>query len=229
MQKQKNLVLTGVIYAVLIGVYNMLIFIIFNNFSGVFWLSYSFSMLAFALQITSMFFAFRKADIETAFFGMPLFSFSVFYLSSQLCVGLVFMFLQRIGMTIAAVVQILMLAAFLVVAIIAIMARDTVQNISENYKQNIVRHKSANVDVDVLLDACTDAELKQKLRKLSETIKYSDPMTNEAVADVEERIQQKVSQLRDYFGNGETEQAMKACSALELLYVERNKKLLISK
>ena len=230
MKKQKNLLLTGLIYAILIGVYNMLVFVIFRERSSVFWMSYGFMLLAFALQFMSLFVSFfKKADVETIFFGIPLVSFSIYYLLAELCVSVIFMIFQNIGSTIPIVIQILMLAAFMVVAIIAIMARDAVQAIGDNVKQKIVQHKAGSVDVEILLESCTNVELKTKLRKLSETIKYSDPMTNETIADVEQRIQQRISELRIYCENNEVEEAAKTCSALELLYVERNKKLLISK
>jgi hypothetical protein len=229
MKKQKNLILTALIYAILLGVYNLLVFVIFKNYSSVFWMSYGFTTLAFGVQITSMLLAFKRADIETVFFGMPLASFSFFYLIAQICVGTIFMIFQNIGTTIPLVIQTIMLAAFLVVAIIAIMARDTVQAIGDEVKRKVEQHKATNVDVEMLYSSCSNAELKAKLKKLSETIRYSDPMTNEAIADVDQRIQQKISELRIYCENDEIAEAIKTCSALELLYVERNKKLLISK
>jgi hypothetical protein len=54
-------------------------------------------------------------------------------------------------------------------------------------------------------------------------------MTNETVTDVEQRIHRKVSELRIYFDDNQIDEAKKACSELELLFVERNKRLLISK
>lgn len=229
MKKQKNLILTGLIYAILLGVFNMLVFIIFKTRTDVFWISYGFMTLAFVVQIISMFLSFKRADVETIFFGIPLASFSIFYLVAELCVGTIFMIFQNVGTTIPLVVQILILAGFLVIAIIALMARDTVQAIGDNVKQKVVELKSVRVDVDVLFENCADAELRTKLKKLSDTIRYSDPMTTDAIADVEQRISQKVSELRIYCENSEIEEAKKTCSALELLYVERNKKLMISK
>ena len=229
MQKQRNVVMIGIIYAILIGVYNMLVFVIFKNHSGVFWMSYVFMMLAFVVQIIAMYLSFRRADVETVFFGMPLASFSIFYLIAELFVSTIFMIFQNVPPALPLVLQILILAGFAIVAIIAIMARDTVQAIGDNVKEKVVQLKAVNVDVDMLLASCTNPELKAKLRKLSETIKYSDPMTNDAIADVEERIHQKVAELRIYCENNEVEEASKTCSALELLYLERNRKLKISK
>jgi hypothetical protein len=229
MKKQKNLILTALIYAILVGVYNLLVFVIFKERSSVFWMSYGFMTLAFGVQVVSMFLSFKKADVETVFLGLPLASLSVYYLVAELCVSTIFMVFQNTGTTIPLVIQTIILAAFLVIAIIALMVRDTVQIIGDSVKQKVVEHKAINVDVDMLVANCSNAELKTKLRKLSETIKYSDPMTNEVVADVEQRIHGKISNLRDYCENNAIDEAIKACSALEQLYVERNKKLLISK
>lgn len=229
MKEQKNLLLTSLIYGILFVVFNVLVFVIFKNRTDVFWMSYSFMTLAIIVQLVCMLLSFKNADLEAVFFGIPLASLGIFYLIAELAVGTIFMCFQQIGTTIPLVIQVLILAIFAITAIIALMARDTVQEIGNTVKEKVVRLKSVRADVEILFEGCTEPELKNRLRKLLETIRYSDPMTNDAIVDVEERIQQKVLELRIYCENSEVEEAKKTCSALELLYVERNKKLLISK
>ena len=77
--------------------------------------------------------------MDTIFFGIPLASFSIFYLIAELCVGAIFMVFQNVGTTIPLVIQIFILAAYLIVAIIALMARDTVQEIGDNVKEKVVQ------------------------------------------------------------------------------------------
>lgn len=139
------------------------------------------------------------------------------------------MIFQGAGFTLALVLQLLILAAFLIIAIISLLARDTVQQISDNVKQNVNNLKSALVDVEMLASSCTDPELKQALNKLADTVKYSDPMSTAAVELVEQRIMRKFSELRTCVDNAQTQDALQACRELELLYVERNKKLALSK
>ena len=67
----------GLIYVILLAVFNLLVFTIFKTHTSVFWISYVFMTLAFVLQIVSMFLSFKTADVETAFFGIPLASFSI--------------------------------------------------------------------------------------------------------------------------------------------------------
>lgn len=181
------------------------------------------------VQILSMFLSFKTADVETAFFGIPLASFSIYYLCASLIVGAVFMVFQNAGFTLALVIQTLILAAFLIIAIISLLARDTVQAIGENVKQNVTNLKSILVDVEMLSSSCTDPELRQALNKLADTVKYSDPMSTAAVELVEQRIMRKISELRVSIDNNQIPDALQVCKELELLYVERNKKLALSK
>ena len=229
MKKGKATAGIGLIYVILLGVFNLLVFTIFKTHTSVFWLSYAFMTLAFVVQIVSMFLSFMTADVETAFFGIPLVSFSIYYLCAALIVGAIFMVFQNAGFTLAMVIQVLILAAFLIIAIISLLARDTVQAIGENVKQNITNHKSILVDIEMLESSCSDPELKQALAKLADTVKYSDPMSTEAVELVEQRIMRKISELRVSMDNNQFTEALKACKDLELLYVERNKKLALSK
>lgn len=227
--KTKNTVAFGLIYVILLGVFNLLVFTISKSRNDVFWLSYGFMTLAFVVQIVSMFLSFKSADVETAFFGIPLASFSVFYLGAELVIGALFMIFQMASLTLALVIQVLVLAVFLIIAIISLLSRDTVQQISDNVKEHVSNLKSVLVDIEMLMDGCTDPELKASLRKLSETDKYSDPISNEAVADVEQRIMRKISKLRINIDDNQIADAKQSCADLERLYVERNKKLAISK
>lgn len=227
--KTKNTVAFGLIYVILLGVFNLLVFTISKSRNDVFWLSYGFMTLAFVVQIVSMFMSFKSADVETAFFGIPLASFSVFYLCAELVIGALFMIFQMASFTLALVIQVLVLAVFLIIAIISLLSRDTVQQISDNVKEHVSNLKSVLVDIEMLMDGCTDPELKANLRKLSETVKYSDPISNEAVADVEQRIMRKISELRINIDDNQIADAKQSCADLERLYVERNKKLAISK
>lgn len=229
MKENKNLILTGFIYAIIFGVYNVLVFLIVDTKTDVFWLSYGFATLAFIVQIVSMLLSFKTANVETIFFGISLASLSVYYLGAELCVSALFMLFQKAGWTVSLIVQLIMLATFLVVAIVALMARDAVQDVSLNIKEHVHSLKAKLVDVEVLLGQCQDPELKTSLRKLTQTIKYSDPIANASIADIEAVIEQKMSELRIYCESNKIADAKESCLKLELLFLERNKKLAISK
>ncbi|MEI7844417.1 MAG: hypothetical protein WCK35_01305 [Chloroflexota bacterium] len=229
MKKQANLALVGLIYLILLTVYNLLIFTIFDVKTNVFWVSYGFMTLAFFVQLTSLLLALRKTNVETIFWGIPLVSLSIYYILAELGISLVFMIFQNAGFIPAMVIQTIFLAAFVIITIIALMAREAVSDVTAVIRENVHNQKLINVDIDLLMQKSTNPELKAALRKLSETIKYSDPITNSSVADVDQRILSKVNETRIYCENDQIKEAKGCCSELELLYMERNRKLMISK
>lgn len=228
--KKSNVYLgLALIYLILFGVFNLLAFVIFKERTSVFWVSYTFMTIAFLVQFVVTFLSFRNFEAEALFFNIPLASFSVYYLCAALAVGAVFMIFQKAGVTLALVLQLLILAAFLVISIISILSRDAVKSIGDNVKKNVTNWKSVLVDVEMLVSVCTDPELKSALLKLADTVKYSDPMSTEAVENVEQRIMVGICELRVHMDNSQTSEALEGCRKLELLLVERNKKLALSK
>ena len=78
--EKKHGIMMGIIGAILFGVYNMLVFLVFKDYNAVFWLSYVFEILAFALCVGGFFVSLKNVTLKVAFFGIPLISFSLYFL-----------------------------------------------------------------------------------------------------------------------------------------------------
>ena len=226
---KKSWIMTAVIYAIIFAVFNLLVFVIANEKNGVFWMSYAFMCIAFIVQIASMLLALRSLETETVFMGIPLSSLSLYYFFAAIFVGAVFMFFQNAPFKLALVLQILILAIYVVIAIMALMSRNVVQDVNDNLKENVEAIKTLVVDVDVFIPQVNDPALKKSLKKLSETIKYSDPMSNAAVADIEEQIMQTVNELRINIENSRNAEAIQTCKDIEVLFMQRNSLLKATK
>lgn len=229
-QKQKNGLMTALIYVVLFGVYNMLVFLIFSDYNEIFWTSYVFFVLAFLIHIACIASILKEMNVQAVFFGIPLASFSVYFVFAELFTSLVFMiFKDYANIKVTVAVQVILLSIFIIIAVVSIMTRDAVQNVNTKIKENVVHIKALTVDVEMLMQRCTDPVTKNALKKLSETIKYSDPMTTDAVAAQDQMIMQYMLELRTVFDAGDMAGAQNACNRIELLFVERNKLLKIMK
>lgn len=226
---KKSWIMTAVIYAIIFAVFNLLVFVIANEKNGVFWMSYAFMCIAFIVQIASMLLALRSLETETVFMGIPLASLSLYYFFAAIFVGAVCMFFQNAPFKLALVLQILILAIYVVIAIMALMSRNVVQDVNDNLKENVEAIKTLVVDVDVFIPQVNDPSLKKSLKKLSETIKYSDPMSNAAVADIEEQIMQTVNELRINIENSRNAEAIQTCKDIEVLFMQRNSLLKATK
>ena len=226
---KKSWIMMAAIYAIIFAVFNLLVFVIVNEKNGVFWMSYAFMCIAFIVQIVSMLLALRSLETETVFMGIPLASLSMYYFFAAIFVGAVFMFFQNAPFKLAIVLQILILAIYAVVAIMALMSRNVVQDVNDNLRENVEAIKTLVVDVDVFIPQVSDPALKKALKKVSETIKYSDPMSNAAVADIEEQIMQTVNELRINIENSRNAEAIQTCKDIEVLFMQRNSLLKATK
>lgn len=226
---KKTSIMTALIYAIVFAIFNLLAFVIFENRNNVFWVSYAFMCIAFVVQIASIILAFKSPDTESVFMGIPLASLSVYYFFAAIFAGAVFMVFQVASIKLAVVIQVLILAAYAVVAILALMARDVVQSVNDDVKEKVEAIKTLNVDVDILIPQVSDPSVKKALKKLSETVKYSDPISNDAVADIEEQIMQYMNTLRVYIENNSNAEAVSACKDIEVLFLQRNSLLKATK
>lgn len=229
MTPKKTNGMIGAIYFIVFFVMNFLIFLIFDEKNGVFWTSYAFMCIAFIVQIVSMFFAVRGLDVEAIFFGIPLATLSLFYFFAAVFTATVFMIFQNAPMKLAVVLQVLILAIYAVVAIIALMSRDVAQDVSDNVRVGVTAIKTMQVDVEMMMSQAKDATLKNSLRKLSETIRYSDPMSNDAVINIEDQIMQALAELRVLCENNMTMDALNTCKSVETLFMQRNRLLKATK
>lgn len=229
-QKKKNDLMLALIYLVVFVTYNLVVFLVFKNFNAVFWISYGFMVVAYLIHIGCTFNIAKNTNVKALFFGISLGAFSIYFVLAELFTSFVFMiFKVNASVKVTIVIQALLLCIFAVVVIVSIMARDTIHNVDQRIKENVNFIKGINVDVEMLMQRCANPETIEALKKLSETIKYSDPMTNSVVAIQEQMIMQYMAELRTVFDSGDMNLVKELCTKIELLFVERNKKLMISR
>ncbi len=228
--KTKKYILSSVIYGVVFLIYTLLVMLIFPDKNSVFWACYAFMFIGFAVNVGVMLFTFKSGDVEAAFFGIPLISFSIFYFFAELFASLVFMiFRNKVTIVLPVIVQVILLLVFILFAAFALLARTTVVEKTEDIKTKVSTVKNLSIDVKVLEDACADPQLKNALHKVSEAIRFADPMTNDSVADLDNVINGKVSELKMYCGSNNKDSAMQVCTQLLSFISERNMRLMQSK
>lgn len=230
-RETKHYTLFAVLYAAIFLIYTILVMFCFGEKNNVFWVSYCFMCISFVANMGIAVYSFKANDVEAAFMGIPLFSFSIFYFFAELFASLVFMLFRfRFEvLTVPTIVQLLIMLVFVVFAAIAMMSRNAVEGVNEDIKIKAQAIKSLSVDVKVLEDQCMDAQLKKELHKIAETIRYSDPMTTDAIADLDKMIEGKVSELKYHCNNNDKNSALQACYQLSAYLAERNQKLILSK
>lgn len=93
----------------------------------------------------------------------------------------------------------------------------------EKVEKKVFYIKSLQVDIEMLANSETDAETKAALTKLAEKIRFSDPMSNEVLADLDTKISEKATELK------KSDNKSEIIAELDLLLTEWNKKTKILK
>jgi hypothetical protein len=230
MNIKKNATMLALIYLVILIAYNLVVFLAFNQFTTVFWISYGFMLVIYIIHICCSVLAIRDMSVKALFLGIPLLSLSTFFVCAEFFCSLVFMIFQTLASAkVAILIQALLICAFIVIAIISVVTKDTVESIDNKIRENVNFIKGINIDIEMLMQRCSSADVMTELKKLSETIKYSDPMTQDSVSMQENMIMQNMIELRSAFDSGSMDRVKEVCQTINLLFIERNKKLMISK
>ncbi len=212
----------GMAYAVL-GIsfllFNVIAFAIPTVKTATFWIAYAFSVVAFASQIVIWKFAFKGADtVKSKFLGIPLISVGITYLIVQIIAFAIFMAFSAVQPWIAIVVCALILGISAICLIGTETGREEVGRVEEKVEKKVFYIKSLKVDIEMLASIESDANTKAALTKLAEKIRFSDPMSNDVLSDLEAEIADKVNELK----TAENKSAI--ITVLDSLITERNKK-----
>lgn len=215
----------GLVLLISMAVFNVVAFVLPHEYKSSFWTGYAFTMVAFLLQILFAFLAFGKADnLKKVFMGFSIVQLGTTYLVLQVIWGLVCMFMPLMSVTIAVVVSVVLLGIYAIFIIAAVSGREMVNATQEKVAAKTFYIKSILADIELLSEKTEDALLKKNLKDLADTVKYSDPMSSDALYTIESKIEVKVTELAVMVEKSDTKNAGSLISELQLLFSERNRK-----
>ena len=115
--------------------------------------------------------------------------------------------------------------AFTAVAVIkASAAADIVESVDKKVAEKTAFLRMATADAEVILASAKSAEVKAECKKVYEALRYSDPMSNEALSVTEAKITVKLDELKAATAADAAEKTKAAAGEIILLIKERNAK-----
>ena len=207
--------------------FNLLAFVIPFQRNLIFWIAYVFAVIAILSQAFIYKIAFDKADnLTRVFLGYPILRIGKFYLIIQMILSLVLMITTSFvlfPLSIAIVPCVLLLAGFSVSIILSDIAREKIDNIRTGQIVSTEFIKGLRADLQSLIPRVTDNTLKTKLEKLSDAVRFSDPVSSKGLEELENEIGQKFALLKQAVVNGAAD-GNTLVDELFFLVNERNQK-----
>ena len=206
---------------VLLVLYILVAFLIPFVHTATFWVSFVFTLIAFAVVAASMYIAFVKnPDAKSRFYGFPIAKIGAIYGLVQLVAGFIFMALAAYAPVWAAV---LVYAIALGAAVIGLVSAEAVVSEihvqDEKLKKDVSLMRSLQSKVNQMAAQSENAEIKA----LAEEFRYSDPVSNDAIADAEADLAAVVDELQSAYVDGDSEAVAKLCRKASALLAERNR------
>ena len=227
---KKSISVYSIIWAICLAVFNVIVFVTPNKigevskFSGSFWVGYIFITVAFVGQLICAFFAFKAKNLKKFFYNIPLISISYGGLVAMLIVGSIFMAIPVLPEWIAIIVCVIILAFNAIAIIKATAAADIVSGIDEKIKTQTFFIKSLSVDAQSLVGAAKTEALRAEAKKVYEEIRYSDPMANDALTELDNQIERQFNSFSDAINSEDLEVATELASSLIEMINRRNQK-----
>jgi len=218
-----------IVWAILLVVFNVICFASpkelagYEKFGGAFWAGYVFITLAFVGQLISARCAFKASNLKKLFYNIPLITISYTGLILMLVFGGLAMIIPDLPNWIGIIICLLVLAFTSVSVVKASAAAEIITGVDEKVKAQTRFVKALTVDAESLLARAATPEAKEACKKVFEAVRYSDPMSNDALAGVESQITLKFNEFSNAVTGG-AENVTALADELVVLIGDRNKK-----
>lgn len=227
---KKGFKVYAIAWAILLIVFNVICFVTpseaggMSKFGGAFWAGYAFITAAFIGQLACAAKAFNAENLQKFFYNIPLISISYGGLIVMFIVGGAVMAIPGLPNWAGIIVCMLVLAFTAISVIKAQAAATLVEQTDEKVKVNTSFIRELRVEAESLLAHAKTIETKAVCKKVSEAVKYQDPVSSDALADIEAEIAEKFTTFAAKVKASENDGINETAEELTALLDERGKR-----
>ncbi|PWL42897.1 MAG: hypothetical protein DBY45_08155 [Clostridiales bacterium] len=227
---KKSFKLYAVCWAVLLALFNVIVFVSpaeamgLSKFGGSFWSGYLFITLAFVGQLICAYFAFRAESKQKFFYRIPLIAVSYTALILITVAGAVCMAVPGLPNWVGIILCFAILIFSAISVIGAKAAEEVVSGMDEKVSLQTDFMKSLTAEAGAVANRAQDDLLKRQAQKVYEALRYSDPVSREELTELEGQISGKFALFSDAVLTEDGPGAQSAAKALLALLAERNQR-----
>lgn len=222
---KKDIIRWGVGLGVLLVLYILVAFLIPFVHTATFWVSFLFTFIAFGVVGASFYIAFIKnPDAKSRFYGFPIAKIGAIYGLVQLIASLVFMALAVYApVWLAVLVYALLLGAAIIGLISAEAVAEQIHVQDSKLKKDVALMRSLQSKLNQMAAQCDNPDATAEVKRFAEEMRYSDPVSSEALADIERDLTAAVEELQSAIVDGDSAATKQLCRKASGILVERNR------
>lgn len=123
---------------------------------------------------------------------------------------------------IALVISTVVLIGYLFYMFAAKVGRSHAVEVQEKRRETTAFMKMLKVSCAHLADDIKDIETKKRVERLVENIKFSDPVSNPKLEDIERKLEAEIEELKQILLEKDSEKIQSKCSEIEKTLKTRN-------
>ena len=214
---KKGFVQSAIVFGILLVLYILIAFLVPFAKTATFWVSVVFTVVAFAVAAAAFYIAFVKTpDAKSKFYGFPIARIGVIYAIVQIVASFVFMALATFVAEWPVWPAILVYAVALGVTLIGLIAADAVveevQRQDVQLKKDVYLMRSLQSKLNQMTSQCDgNPDAADAVKKFAEELRFSDPVSSDALVDVERDLAAAVDELQAAVTDGDSAAVKQLC------------------
>ena len=226
---KKRFGLYAIVWAVLLVLFNIIASLSpgwagQEKYTDSFWIGYVFITVAFIGQFACTYVAFKADSAQKMFYNLSLIKSSYAGLISTCIFGGLCMVISPLPYWVGVILCAIVLAANILSVVKATGAIAEIERVDEKIKVQTFFIKSLTIDADTLMASAKSEAVKAECRKVYEAVRYSDPMSHDALSSVESNITLKFAALDEAVNTDDADKVAELANEVLILVGDRNKK-----
>ncbi len=232
-KKGKNILLASVL--IVFAVFTTILFLTVNKFcpkrldSGVFWLAFVFAVPVNLLAAVGLHLWSNHKDssdiVQLPAIYLVIAGGAIAYLLS----GIIFMYFNINKFLVPVIVELLITAAYVIVAMFMMFGTDYITETQKQTKQKVLYVRMLQADVEDCIPKATTPEVRKALTAFAEKVHYSDPMSHPSLAGIEGELSSTVTKISMALAQGDNDLATSLIATGEELLSQRNRRCIMLK
>ena len=219
----------SIIWATLFVLFHVLVFVSggwsgLEKYTASFWIGYAFILFSFVGQLICAYFALKESNIKKTFYNISLITTSYSGLILSFVFGGLCMLISSLPYWVGVLLCSVILAFNIVAVLKAVAAIDLVSAVDDKVNAKTFFIKSLTTDAEGLVSSARSETIKAECKKVYEVARYSDPMSDDALSDIENEIAVKFEKLAEAVVQDDAELVVETAAELVIMLSDRNQK-----
>ena len=226
---KKTFKLYIIAWGLILAIFNLITFIIptasgTEKFSGSFWIGYISIIVALIGQFVCSAIVFKHDEYKKAFYNITLLQSSFIGLVASFVIGIICMAIPGFPAWITTILCATVLALYSLAVIRVQFAVDAVTSIDDAIREKTYFIKNICIDAETLEASAKSDSVKADCKKVSEALRYSDPMSSDSLLSIEGEISLKFATFSEAVKIDDTEKVSELAKEVLILIGDRNRR-----